>query len=171
MWVSKDGGKTWSEPVAMSLPGMQALYSSIVAKGPCQGGLSCPGKKEGSKDWHGYMAVVENADNPKTRRIATAMVSAPDNPLMPYRCCGSKKRKTPDPALVTLKPGASEALIYNYNLMEHGGLNFAPDGSLWATLFRDMTRDRNDSEAADYEIVGAHGADRGKAPVSVPTPA
>ena len=154
--MSKDGGKSWTEPMALSAPGVQTVFSSVAAQGPGRVGLSYLGRSEGSQDWHGYMAVVENADDPSARKIATARVSAPENPLMPYRCCGSPKRKTANPALLTLKEGALEAIMYNYNLIEHGGLSFAPDGTLWATFFRDSTRDPNNFESADYEIVAGH---------------
>jgi hypothetical protein len=146
--ISKDGGKSWTEPTPMSLPGVQTVWSSIAAQGRGRVGLSYLGKKEGSNDWHGYMAVVDNADKPRARKIATALVSAPDNPLMPYRCCGSK-------FLIT-EPMDPNYNYLGYNLFEHGGLKFAPDGSLWAAFFRDSTRDEGNTQSAAYEIVTGH---------------
>jgi hypothetical protein len=146
--MSKDGGRSWSEPTPMSLPGVQTVWSSIAARGPGEIGLSYLGRSEGSHDWHGYMAIVEHADDPHTRNIATARVSALDNPLMPFRCCGSQTLLVPE--------GSPEGGFYN--LMEHGGLNFAPDGSLWATFFRDNTRDPHNTRSAAYEIVAGHMA-------------
>ncbi|ONH23630.1 hypothetical protein BL253_32570 [Pseudofrankia asymbiotica] len=144
--VSKDNGKTWTQPTAVSAPGLLSVFSSVVAQGQGRVGLSYFGRKDGSKDWNGYLAVIDHADNPNTRTIATAAVSAPTNPLMPNRCCGS--------AVLIPPPGSTEATYYN--LMEHGGLSFAPDGTLWAAFFRDSTRDPNNTQSAAYEIVGGH---------------
>jgi hypothetical protein len=148
MSISTDGGTTWTDPAPMSLPGVQTVWSSVAAQGNGRVGLSYLGRSEGSKDWHGYMAVVDNAADPSARTIATARVSAPDDPLMPCRCCGSKKLPTPE--------GSPEQTFYN--LIEHGGLKFGPDGTLWAAFFRDNTRDPDDTESAAYEIVAGHMA-------------
>jgi hypothetical protein len=152
--MSTDGGASWTEPMPMSVPGVQAVFSSVAAQGRGRVGLSYLGKAEGSKDWHGYMAIVDKADDPSARTIATARVSAPNDPLMPYRCCGSKVLKT--------RPGSPESTFYN--LMEHGGLNFGPDGTLWAAFFRDSTRDPANTQSAAYEIVAGHMTPIGAGP-------
>lgn len=158
MWLSKDSGKTWTGPAALSPPGVQTVFTSIIAQGKGRLGLSYFGRKEGSQDWYGYMAIVENADNPRKRKIATASVSGDGNPLMPGRCCGSKKFRTPWMNMTGVPERSMQAIVGNYNIPEHGGLSFAPDGTLWATMFRDMTRDPNDSQSADYELVAGHMA-------------
>ncbi|ONH22887.1 hypothetical protein BL253_34485 [Pseudofrankia asymbiotica] len=150
--VSADGGKSWAESTIVSVPGVFTVWSSIVARGNGQVGLSYLGQSQGSRDWHGYMAVVERADNPRARTIATARVSAPDNPLMPYRCCGSRQ--------MILPPGTPPQ-AFPYNLIEHGGLSYAPDGTLWAAFFRDSTRDPANTQSAAYEIVAGHMAPSG----------
>jgi hypothetical protein len=146
--MSTDGGASWTEPEAMSLPGVQTVWSSVAAQGPGRVGLCYLGRSEGKKDWHGYMAIVDNADDPNARTIATARVNASDDPLMPCRCCGSKKLETPE--------GSPEQTFYN--LIEHGGLKFGPDGTLWAAFFRDSTRDPDNTESGAYEIVAGHMA-------------
>jgi photosystem II stability/assembly factor-like uncharacterized protein len=146
--MSRDGGKSWTEPAPMSVPGVQAVFSAVVARGNGEVGLSYLGQSAGSNDWNGYMAVVEHADNPRARTIATALVNAPGDPLMPYRCCGSKVLITP--------PGSPEGT--SYNLIEYNGLSFAPDGTLWSAFFRDSTRDPSNTQSAAYEIVAGHMA-------------
>ncbi|MET7774165.1 sialidase family protein [Nocardia sp. NPDC005366] len=142
--VSKDGGQSWTQPETLSAPGVSTtVFSSLVARGDGELGLAYLGNSEGSKDWHGYMAVVKNADDP-SRNIATALVSNPDNPLIPYRCCGSSTGQNLDGSHT------------DYNLFEYGGVNIAPDGSLWASFFRDTTRDPNNKTFALYEITGGH---------------
>ncbi|MET7770830.1 sialidase family protein [Nocardia sp. NPDC005366] len=142
--VSKDGGQSWTQPETLSAPGISTtVFTSVVARGDGELGLAYLGNSEGSPAWHGYMAVVKNADEP-SRTIATASISNPDNPLNPYRCCGSSSGQNLD--------GSSTF----YNLHEYGGVSFAPDGSLWATFFRDTTRDPNNKTFALYEITGGH---------------
>ncbi|MET7773459.1 sialidase family protein [Nocardia sp. NPDC005366] len=143
--VSKDGGVTWTQPEPLSAPGVsRAVFSSIVARGDGELGLAYLGNSEGSNAWHGYMAVVKNADDPSRRTIATALVGNPDNPLNPYRCCGSAAGQNLD--------GSSTF----YNLIEYNAVSYAPDGSLWASFFRDTTRDPNNLTSALYEITAGH---------------
>jgi hypothetical protein len=165
MWTSKDNGKTWTGPALLSPRGVQTVFASIVAQGKGRLGLSYFGRQVGSQDWYGYMAMVENADDPRARKIATARVSADGNPLMPGRCCGSKKYRTPWAKVPEGGERSIAAIVGNYNIPEHGGLSFAPDGTLWATMFRDMTRDPNDSQSADYELTAGH-----MAPIGVSRP-
>jgi hypothetical protein len=162
MWMSKDSGKTWTGPATLSPPGVQTVFTSIVAQGNGRLGLSYFGRKEGSQDWYGYMAMAEDADDPRARKIATARVSADGNPLMPGRCCGSKNFRTPWADTAGVAEQSMDTRVYKYNIPEHGGLSFAPDGTLWATMFRDMTRDPNDSQSADYELTAGHMAPIGK---------
>lgn len=108
--VSSDGGRTWSEPIRVSPPGMTQSSLPAIAISPhgpagkiaigYMGSTNAPGPPykidaasyEGAT-WNGYLTVTTNA-LARAPRFRTATINDPDRPLVVGKCgtlrCGAQ---------------------------------------------------------------------------------
>jgi hypothetical protein len=121
--VSKDGAKTWSQPVVASAPAVKyAVYGGVAVKAPGTMAIAYYGSQMGiGGPFDGYMAETTNAlDGAPT--FASSRLNDPATPLT---------RQTFDVGYGRLLSGGQE-------LNEIVKPAYAPNGDVWATFAHDM---------------------------------
>jgi hypothetical protein len=115
---SRDRGQTWSEPVSVAAPEINmASISAIAVDAPGRVAIAYYGSRDGGWSFDGCLAVTDDAF---ARAPSFCSVqTCPEAPIQPNRL--------------------SEPC-------EYVGVDFAPDGSVWASFTRDTRRVDRSSE-------------------------
>jgi hypothetical protein len=107
--ISRDGAKSWSEPLCVAAPGVNmACISAIVVDRPGQVAIAYYASRDGGETFDGMLSVSHDVHEPSPSWISVQ--TSPEAPIQPNRI--------------------SEPI-------EFVGVSFAPDGSVWAAFARD----------------------------------
>ncbi|MDY7083064.1 MAG: sialidase family protein, partial [Halobacteria archaeon] len=112
---SEDKGKSWSDPIRVTPKSVtSAIHPSIAVKENGHIAVSYVGSKDRSM-YNAYLAEIPDvfADNPT---IHTGQVTTSENPVSRTGCCWKTRHLD--------------------GLYEQTGVDFAPDGTLWAGYVR-----------------------------------
>ncbi len=134
--VSRDGGESWSEPVAIMAPGVDAVrFAAVAVKEPGTIAVAYYGSTDGGLTYNGYLAESSDALGAEPT-FWSATVNDPADPLFSYG----------------FESGYS---LYYFNTgdgHEFVQVKYSPDGDVWGAFVRNMCPGGPDAGGCTWDL-------------------